>query len=396
MRPGAALAAAVLLSAADPAPTPADPKPAAADYAADARALVPLIAERYAYLDALPGGRVPASSALDAERDAVRDRRTLTRYAEDVLAALADHHAITAGSLGDSWALVPSYADLWIVADGAAGNGAGDGGYRVDAVREGSPAARAGVAAGDRLTAVDGRPVGQAVAAFWSALGLSETPERRAYAARVLAAGQRDRPRRLRFARAGELTLPSLYAVPRPDRPPLDVRAEGERTVIRFNDSLGDDGTVAAFDRALAAIPVRWPLVIDLRDTPGGGNTVVARAVMGAFAARATGYQVHELPEEARATGVPRRWVEQVLPRGARRAAPEVRVGRWTGSMGEGLAAGLAALGAHVCGGGMAGLKGAIYDVALPNTGFGFKLPVERLSTTDGRPRERLVYPPCR
>ena len=51
--------------------------PTASDYAADARDLAPLIAANYAYLDDLPGGGVPTSPALTAERDAVHDADTL-------------------------------------------------------------------------------------------------------------------------------------------------------------------------------------------------------------------------------------------------------------------------------------------------------------------------------
>ena len=65
-----------------------------------------------------------------------------------------------------------------------------------------------------------------------------------------------------------------------------------------------------------------------------------------------------------------------------------VRVGRWTGSMGEGLAVGLDAIGAEVVGGPMAGLLGAIYDHRLANSGLVIKLPTERLSAVDGTPRE--------
>lgn len=63
--------------------------------------------------------------------------------------------------------------------------------------------------------------------------------------------------------------------------------------------------------------------------------------------------------------------------------------------MGEGLAIGFDAIGARVCGGPMAGLKGAIYDLTLPRSGLGIKLPVERTRTVGGVPRERWV-PPCR
>lgn len=358
----------------------------AADYRADALAIEALVDAEYAYPERLPGGRFPASPVLRAEAEAVSDSRSLLRYAERAVAALADHHAITGSSFADSRALVPSYADLWVEADGAA--------WRITAVREGSPAQAAGVTAGDELVAVDGVATGDAAAGFWADLGLEVTPERAAYALRVLAAGRRDRPRDLtvrgRDGATRRLALPNLYALPRVERPPVTAAAEGTALVLRVNDSLGDGATIAAFDAAMAQARPGQPVVLDLRDTPSGGNTVVARAIMGWFVDEARAYQIHRLPAEERETGVPRQWVEQVLPRAGRRHSGPVtvRVGRWTGSIGEGLAIGMAALGARVEGGPMAGLLGAVYDHRLPNSGLVLKLPTERLYAVDGTPRE--------
>ena len=370
----------------------AQAEPDAAAWRQDALSVEPLINSRYAYLDRFPGGVMPTSPVLRAEAEAVADRSALLRYAEHAVAALADHHAITGGSFADSWGLVPSYADLWIEPEGEA--------WRITAVREGSPAALAGVRQGDALTAVGDLPTGQAVAAFWSEPGLPAEGERAGYAARVLAAGRRDRPRDLTVrGRDGverRLSLPNLYAVRRADQPAVTVRESGDDRVIRFNDSLGDSGTIAAFDAAMANARAGQRVVLDLTDTASGGNTVVARAIMGWFVDGPTAYQIHNLPAEERETGIPRQWIEQVLPRpGKRHRGPvSVRVGRWTGSMGEGLAIGMDALGAEVSGGPIAGLLGAVYDHRLANSGLVIKLPTERLYAIDGTPREAFVPRP--
>ena len=73
----------------------------------------------------------------------------------------------------------------------------------------------------------------------------------------------------------------------------------------------------------------------------------------------------------------------------------QVRVGRWTGSMGEGMAVGFTALGKPVCGMRMAGLKGAVYDFALPKTKLVVKFPAERLYTLGGTPRQQVVPDRC-
>jgi len=374
---------ALLVTAAAPAP---------ADYAVDAQSIEAVVNTNYAYLERFPGSRMPMTPKLRAEAQAVKEARQLVRYSERALALLADHHAITGSSMKDSWAVFPSYGDLWVDRQG--------GGYLIEQVRDGSPAEQAGIRAGDRLVAVDGQDAVSAVAAFWAELGTTGGGARDGYAARVLAAGRRDRPRRL-TVQSGTgppraLLLPTLYSLPQVERPPLTVTSASGEYRIRFNDSLGDSAAIAAFDAAMVAAPRGARLVIDLRDTPSGGNTTIARAVMGWFVTRPTFYQVHNLPAEERQTGVARQWAEQVLPRAGKqyRGPVTVRVGRWTGSMGEGLAIGFAALRARVEGSRMAGLLGAIYDHRLARSGQVIKLPTERLYTVDGLPRERFVPKP--
>jgi hypothetical protein len=364
----------------------------AEDYRNDALSVDRLIEENYAYLDRFPLGAAPSSDQLRSEAEAVHDARSLVRYAERRLSTLADPHAITGRSLGDSWALTPSYADLWVEPDGEA--------FRVTAVRPDTPAAAAGVVSGDLLLEVENVPTSEAVAAYWRDLGVDAPPDGAGYAARVLAAGRRDRPRVMTIRNAaGEVrtvNLPNLYAAPRNDRPPLSISRSADGLTIVFNDSLGDDATISAFDVAMSAAYPGETVILDLADTPSGGNTVVARAIMGWFVSEAQPYQVHRQIAEERRTGIPRQWIEEVLPRaGHHHSGPvEVRVGRWTGSMGEGLAIGLDGMDAQVSGCPMAGLLGAVYDLRLEHSGLVLKLPTERLSAVAGVPREHFVCGP--
>lgn len=360
----------------------------AASYRQDARSIEPLINRTYAYLDRFGSVIAPISEKMRMEAEQVGDRPSLLRYAERVLLTLSDHHAITGSSLANSWAVVPSYADLWVIEN--------DGVYTVDAVRSGSPAQEAGIKPGNQIVSVNGLPIQDAVSAFWADLGLPVTSERAAFAARVLAAGRRDKARRIGVQGEGVarfLRLPSLYSTPREERPPVTVTDQQGNLTIRINDALGETATIAAFDAAMAGARAGQPVVIDLRDTPGGGNTTIARAILGWFVDRPRAYQIHNLPSEQRNTGIPRQWVEQVLPRPGKHHAGPVRVlvGRWTGSMGEGLAIAFDAIGAEVTGQEMAGLLGAIYDHRLEHSGLVIKLPAERLMHVDGTPREQFV-----
>lgn len=339
----------------------------------------------YAYPERLPGGRFTLTAPLAARAARVRTAPEFTRFAEDSLFLLADHHAITGRSNPDSRAIVPSFADLWLESEG--------GRMMITDVRAGSPAARAGIAPGVELVAVDTVPANEAIGAFWSRLGVTHfTDEQAAFAARLLAAGRRDRSRTLTIRESSGdriVTLPTLYQERGPAMA-LSTRRTPAGLVIRFHDSLGDNATIAAFDSAMAPARPGEPVILDLSETPSGGNSTVARAIMGWFTDRPRPYQVHRAIAEERETGIPRQWIEQVLPREGRfHAGPvSVRVGRWTGSMGEGIAIGLAAWGVDVAGRPMAGLRGAIADIPVGPEGFVVKLPTERLAAVDGSPRE--------
>ncbi|HUE78662.1 MAG TPA: hypothetical protein VMN38_03430 [Sphingomicrobium sp.] len=376
-----AVVAALVLAAAAPADE-------GSGFRVDAQSIERLINEDYAYLDRFPDNRMPMSRVLRAEAAAVDTRDKLTRYAERALTALADHHAITGSSLKDSWALVPSYSDLWVERRGPD--------FIITAVRSRSPAEQAGVKAGDQLTEVSGFDTRLAVERYWGDLGVPMTDEGAGYAARVLAAGRRQGPRHLTISNskgARTLSLPNLYDRGVADRAEVSTAKEGRALVILIQDSLGDNDTIKAFDAAMAKAELGQRVIIDLTDTPSGGNTTVARAILGWFVTKPSFYQMHTIPAEERQYGVARQWVEQVLPRpGKRHGGPvSVRVGRWTGSMGEGLAIGFDAIGARVEGDRMAGLLGAIYDYKLENSGMVIKFPVERLFHVNGTPREHFL-----
>lgn len=362
--------------------------PDAPDYRAAAHEMVEDIERNYAYRERFEADEIPFTPVLQEEAEAIDDSRSLLAFAERMLLVLRDHHAITGSSFSDSWAVVPTYADLWIEYR--------DGQYEIDAVRAQSPAAAAGIAPGMVLTQVGDASADDAVAEFWSDLGLQDPDaEALGFAARVLAAGRRDRDRELTFADRGvqlPVRLPSLYAVDSEPLPPVALEVSEGVATITINNSLGENATIAAFDAAMARATNSERIVIDLTETPSGGNTTIARAIMGWFTDEPRPYQVHSLPAEERETGIVRQWVEYVLPReGKYYDGPvTVRVGRWTGSMGEGLAIGMQALGAELEGGPMAGLLGAIYDLRL-ETGLLFKLPVERLESVDGVPREDIA-----
>jgi carboxyl-terminal processing protease len=171
--------------------------------------------------------------------------------------------------------------------------------------------------------------------------------------------------------------------------PAVHSERRGAIGFIRLDNSLGRNETMAQFTAALQALLDTRALVLDLRNTPSGGTTTVARAIMGHFTDRERPYQVHVVPGEQRRFGVPRKFVEQVAPRAPHyRGHVFVLGGRWTGSMGEGMMIGFDALGHRTVGSELGHLLGAMFHETLEASGARVELGEEQLLHVNGTPRE--------
>ena len=354
----------------------------------DFRAFCSEVQSTYAYFDgkATRWDEVPA--LYDGEVRQVRTRDELIGVLERAMNELYDDHAQLTANTSTSPMLVPSGTDLWAEWVGTEAT--------VTAVRHESDAERAGVRPGAIVVSVNGIPVAEACEGIIGRTVPRTDPAIRNWALRHVLAGRHGEARRIEAiqgGRRGRFDLPERR-MSRTARAPVSSKSmEGGVGYIRFNDSLGDNGAIKAFDRALESLRATHGLVIDLRDTPSGGNSTVARGILGRFVDHETGYQKHVLVAEERETGIRRSWIELVSPRGPFQYDKKVAVliGRWTGSMGEGIAIGFDALGKATVGGPMAQLRGATYHVELPNSKIGVNLPAERLYHVNGTPREAFV-----
>lgn len=319
---------------------------------------------------------------------AVGGRREFVTFLERVLEELYDPHTHLKVNTARSPRLIPTGLDVW--AEWA------DGRAFVTQLREGFSAEQAGLRVGMEIVSVNGSPVGEAVR---RRLGVSlrrVTREARGWALLALLAGTRDAKRVVEAKTADgsnrrfELDLPSHTTV---DNYRADKKVEwrmlgGGLGYIKIND-LGSDETVAGFDAALEELRSTRGLILDLRATQSGGNTSVAEPVMGRLLRRRMPYQ---RGRPVRAEG----WTREVSPRGpwAYGAPVVVLVGRWTASMGEGMAIGLDAMRrATVVGTRMAGLNGAVFDLQLPNSGIRLNYAAEKLFHLNGTPREDFAPP---
>lgn len=312
--------------------------------------------EKYAYFDLKKTQWDRVCAAYRPRAVAAADKPALISVLESTLGELYDQHAHLGASTRASPRLIPTGADAWAAWKSNAA--------MIVEVRAGSAAAHAGLRAGMQVLAIDDQPIAAAVHDREPHFLAEPDDAARSWALQsVLAGRQNDQPIRLSVLQdGGAKTIKYIPSVPRPPSLLSFRRLDGDLGYIKFNNSLGDKLTVKAFDEALDQLQDSRGLILDLRDTPSGGNTLVARGIMGRLVETGLTYQMHELVEEARATGIRRRWAEYVMPRGQPYVKPVVvLVGRWTGSMGEGLAIGLDAIrSAPVFGTPMARLLGAL------------------------------------
>jgi len=358
---------------------------------ADFERLVRAVEEDYVYLQ--DGGHCWADVRVSyaARVDEADTDDAWRRVLEDALDELHDFHAgINPESAAVRWA-VPSSADLWA-------HWQGDRAI-VTAVRAGSDAARAGARIGDEVVRVNGVPVLAAAQSELHCNAARKSAVARRWALLTTLAGRRGAARQLDLRTATGATrtidIPSARRFERATQSVTTQRLSADAALIRLNNSLGQQETVAAFDAALATVRDLRGLILDLRDVPSGGNSSVALGIMGRFVATRMPYQRHRIPNFGQ-SDVERNWVEEVQARGpfTYDGRLVVLVDAWTGSMGEGIAIGLDGMKrATVVGSAMAELAGAVERTTLPASGISVQFPVEQLFHLDGSPRHRWRPP---
>lgn len=348
-----------------------------------------LLRTSYGYFQrpGVDGEAVLAAFAPRAE--AAPDRTAFVDVLQLVAANFADPHFVVGPLEPDDYGVIPTSGDLHATRQ--------DGAARIVAVRDASPAAARRLRPGDRIVRIEGATVDAAIARACGRPASDLSAVQADHCLDMALAGVWKQPRHLALAGAGgpvQIDLAATAAMVRRIEalPPLTVERRGGAAVIRVNNALGRNETISAFHDALTRLLDVPVLVIDLRDTPSGGNTTVARGIMGHFVDGPRPYQMHVVPSEERQFGVPRRFVEYVMPIAPRyRGRVVVIGGRWTGSMGEGLMIGFDALGVPTAGSRLGGLLGALSNEVLPLSGAKVDIGEEQLFHVDGRPREDFV-----
>ena len=311
--------------------------------------------------------------------DTVSHPYYFTLFLETVLRELADSHTHLRTNTDRSQRLLPSGTDLKV----------GFFGDRLVVLetRLGSEASKL-LKPGDEILSVNGQPVSTAIAPFVGKFqDESKVDIHRDNAANILLAGDYRTLRYVDVNRGDKRFVVNLGVSPYPNNEQELISSkllDGNIGYIKIENSLGNTDLIAAFDEILDGFMTTEALILDLRNTPSGGDAIVGKPLLGRFTDTPKPYQTHNRPSEQKT------WTETVHPRGAYYGKPVyVLVNFWTGSMGEGIAIGLDAFGnATVVGTPMAGLLGANYTVNLPHSNYGLNITFERLYHVDGTPRE--------
>lgn len=347
--------------------------------------------DNYAYLDQ-PGK--PWLTWQDRYGVAVQKASSQEEFDAILASALSelhDYHAEVRSRLSDPWLPFPTFADMVAKFQGTKAI--------VIAVRQGSDAERAGVQVGDEVVGVGSSPLEKAIAErLTPAVDQTDLKARNWALLSVLTGRSREARNLVLKGKDGRLRTVNLPVDRHFDRPSSELTASvlpGNIGLIRFNNSLGEQKTVAAFDQALVELKSTKGLILDLRDVPSGGDSSVALGIMGRFVQTMLPYQRHRIPNYGQAD-IERNWIEQVAPRGpfTYTAPVVVLVNYWTGSMGEGMAIGFDAMHrAVVIGTPMAHLAGAVTDFVLPRTGVDVAFATEQLFHVNGTPRQSWLPP---
>lgn len=306
------------------------------------------------------------------------------QFLENVLNELYNGHSSLNTNLNSSNRLIPSGQDIFVEKI--------NNKFIVTDLRKDFGAEKSGLKIGMEITKFNGKPIEEQLNKFLPKFTQNHNSKMYQFALDMLFAGTHNTKREISVLEKGteKMYFPDEFKQPQLNYL-LESKVINKNTAyIKINNSLGNNQLILDFDKTIDGFLNYKNLIIDLTETPSGGNTTVARAIMGRFIDKTLPYQKHEFDEQYETKRV---WTEFVTPRKSQfKGKVYILVGHWTGSMGEGIAIGFDRMKrAKIIGTKMAGLLGAISNFQMTETKIGYQFPTERLYQTNGKPREDFL-----
>lgn len=341
------------------------------------------VKDNYAYLEKKGIDWDKVKEIYQPMADTIQNRDEFIRFLETIINELHNGHISLNTNLNSSNKIIPSGSDVFVQRRGNT--------YFITDIRKNYPSELCGLKPGVQVIKFNGTKIDSLIGDFLPKYTKVYNDDMYEYALNMMFAGTHDKKRVITILEKGveKNYFPDEFKMPDKSSDMLEFKIiKSNIGYIKINNSLFDNDLIPAFDAAIDGLYNTTRLIIDLTETPSGGNSAVARAIMGRFIEKEMPYQKHEAFETK--YKIRRSWIEYVSPRKSSYSREVIiMVGHWTGSMGEGIAIGFDAIGrTKIIGTKMAGLLGAIEGFKLSQTNIGFQIPTERLYHVNGTPRE--------
>lgn len=344
-----------------------------------------IVNENYAYLKKQNIDWNKVKETYQPQVDAIKDNDEFIKLLENVLNELYNGHSSLNTNLPSSSKLTPSGTDMYVENL--------NNRFIVHDLRKGFGAEQCGIKVGMEIVKFNDLEVLPQLKQFLPKYTKTYNEQMLQYAIDMLFAGTHNKPRKITtFENGSEKDYyPDKVTLPKNEKLIESKVIDGKAGYIKINNCLYNYDLINEMDKAIDNFSSLKTIIIDLSETPSGGNTTVARAMMGRFINEKLPYQTHEIDESQYETK--QLWTEYVIPRKKMYTGKVIiMVGHWTGSMGEGIAIGFDAMNkGTVIGTKMAGLIGAIDGFKLTETHIGFQIPTEQLYHVNGTPRENYL-----
>jgi len=162
----------------------------------------------------------------------------------------------------------------------------------------------------------------------------------------------------------------------------LSYRIVDNIGIIRINNSMGNIFTRFAIKKALRKLKHTEGIIIDIRNSPSGGSTGAAYPIIGHFVKKTVPFQKYEYlsgKQETDNLKSKKPFINKPLV---------LIVGRWTGSVGEGLASGVGSnkIGV-ILGTEMHKLAGSICGYKFNYLPYNYQIPCNDVQQLNGEPR---------